>query len=91
MTDSRHSRRHFINAASASLAAFAGAPELVAGVQAQAAPTSGGTSPELIVVNAKVYTMDSRAPQAEAFAVPSVTRRRTVRPATPATESAGRT
>jgi predicted amidohydrolase YtcJ len=64
-------RRQFINAASASLAAIAGAPELVASVQAAQPPqaTSGGTSPDLIVVNAKVYTMDTRAPRAEAFAV----------------------
>jgi predicted amidohydrolase YtcJ len=66
-------RRQFINAASASLVAIAGAPELVASVQAaQAAPQAagtGGTSPDLIVVNAKVYTMDPRAPRAEAFAV----------------------
>ena len=35
----RRNRRQFINAAGASLAALAGAPELVAGVQAaQAAP-----------------------------------------------------
>ena len=80
MADQRHQpvpsrvdRRQFINAAGASVAAIAGAPELVAQVQAaQAAPqaaTSGGTSPDLIVVNAKVYTMDPRAPRAEAFAV----------------------
>jgi predicted amidohydrolase YtcJ len=81
MTDSRHKkivppapkakvdRRQFINAAGASLAAFAGAPELAAAAQAQAAPTSGGASPDLIVINAKVYTMDPRAARAEAFAV----------------------
>ncbi len=62
-------RRQFINAAGASLAAFAGAPELVAGVQTAQPATSGGTSPDLIVINAKVYTMDARAPRAEAFAV----------------------
>jgi predicted amidohydrolase YtcJ len=71
MTD-RRNRRQFINAAGASLAALAGTPELVAG--AQAAPpaqpaATGGTSPDLIVINAKVYTMDVRAPRAEAFAV----------------------
>ncbi len=69
----RPNRRQFINAAGASLAALAGAPELVAGVQAaQSVPQpggAGGTSPDLIVVNAKVYTMDPRAPRAEAFAV----------------------
>jgi predicted amidohydrolase YtcJ len=61
-------RRHFLTAAGASLAALAGAPELAAAEATQPA-TSGGTSPELIVVNAKVYTMDPRAPRAEAFAV----------------------
>ena len=69
----RPNRRQFINVAGASLAALAGAPELVAGVQAaQTAPqtgVAGGTSPDLIVVNAVVYTMDPRAPRAEAFAV----------------------
>ena len=72
MTESRHNRRHFINAAGASLAALAGAPELVAGVTA-ASPAeqaaASGTTPDLVVINAKVYTMDSRAPRAEAFAV----------------------
>ena len=65
-------RRQFINAASASLAAIAGAPELVASVQgagAQAPAAASGTTPDLIVVNAKVYTMDTRAPRAEGFAV----------------------
>src|SRR5262245_22869264 len=69
----RHSRRQFINAACASVAAIAGAPELVEFLQAdQTAPqtvTGGVTSPNLIVVNARVYTMDPRAPRAEAFAV----------------------
>jgi predicted amidohydrolase YtcJ len=70
----RQNRRQFINAASASLAAIAGAPELVArvqGAEVQAPTTTGGTSPDLIVINAKVYTMDPRAPRAEAFAVSS--------------------
>lgn len=69
---SRHNRRQFINAASASLAALAGAPELVAHIQAEqaAAPAStGDATPDLVVVNAKVYTMDPRAPRAEAFAI----------------------
>src|SRR6187402_4000870 len=73
MTNSRHGRRQFINAATASLAALAGAPELVDRVHAsQSAPPAsgaGGTDPDLIVINAKVYTMDPRAPRAEAFAV----------------------
>jgi predicted amidohydrolase YtcJ len=69
MTKSRPNRRHFINAAGASLAALAGAPELVAGVQAAQTAPAGGASPDLIVLNAKVYTMDARSPRAEAFAV----------------------
>jgi predicted amidohydrolase YtcJ len=71
MSQTRRNRRQFINAAGASLAALAGAPELVAGVQAaQAAPQpGGGISPDHIVINATVYTVDSRAPKAEAFAV----------------------
>ena len=39
-----------------------------AGLVAQAV---GGENPDVIVVNAKVYTMDARAPRAEAFAVTS--------------------
>jgi predicted amidohydrolase YtcJ len=69
MTDRRHDRRQFINAASASLAAIAAAPEFVGSVQAEQAAPASGTSPDLIVVNAKVYTMDAPAPRAEAFAV----------------------
>ena len=70
-TPSRYSRRSFITAASASLAAIAGAQELAAIVEAaqNAPPTSGGRDPDLIVVNAQVYTMDARMPRAEAFAV----------------------
>ena len=52
-------RRQFINAASVSLAAIAGAPELAASVQASQAATqgatTGGTSPDLIVINATIY------------------------------------
>jgi predicted amidohydrolase YtcJ len=32
-------------------------------------PISGTSAPDMVVVNAKVYTMDARAPRAEAFAV----------------------
>jgi len=70
-THDRHSRRSFLTATSASLAAIAGAPELAAHVEAarQAPAAAGGQDPDLIVVNAKVYTMDPQMPRAEAFAV----------------------
>jgi imidazolonepropionase-like amidohydrolase len=67
MPHSRHSRREFI-ATGAALAAVAGAPKLAAA--AQSAPESSGRhEPDVVVLNAKVYTMDAQAPRAEAFAV----------------------
>jgi predicted amidohydrolase YtcJ len=63
----KHSRRDFINIAGAAAVGLAGGPELSAAQQAPA--TTGGNAPDLIVINAKVYTMDTRAPRAEAFAV----------------------
>jgi len=72
MTPTRPNRRQFISGSSAALAAIAGAPELAASVQAAstAAQAAGaGPDPDLIVLNATVYTMDARAPRAEAFAV----------------------
>jgi predicted amidohydrolase YtcJ len=64
-------RRDFITVAGAAAAAAAGAKTLDGSLVAQApqVATAGGNDPDLIVVNAKVYTMDSRAPRAEAFAV----------------------
>jgi predicted amidohydrolase YtcJ len=72
MSHTRRNRREFISVTGAALAAIAGAPELAGHAQAaQPAPqgAGGGHDPDLIVVNAKVYTMDPRAPRAEAFAV----------------------
>jgi predicted amidohydrolase YtcJ len=68
-----HNRREFMNVTGAALAGLVGAPSL--GVRARAAQTAAqvaaasGQDLDLNVVNAKVYTMDSRAPRAEAFAV----------------------
>jgi predicted amidohydrolase YtcJ len=57
----------------AALAGLTVTPSLVARDRAsQATPqiaTAGGRDPDAIVVNAKVYTVDTRAPRAEAFAV----------------------
>ena len=73
MADSRPNRRTFINLTSAALAALTGAPELPGSAQsvppARQAAAAGGQDPDLIVINAKVYTMDTQAPRAEAFAI----------------------
>jgi predicted amidohydrolase YtcJ len=68
----RQSRRSFLaaSASSAALAAIAGAPELAAQVaMARPAPPDAAQDPDLVVVNARVHTMDPRQPRAEAFAV----------------------
>src|SRR5262245_10080416 len=58
-------RRGFLGVTGATVAGLTGVASLdPAGLLGQAGP-----SPDLIVVNAKVYTMDPRAPRAEAFAV----------------------
>jgi predicted amidohydrolase YtcJ len=73
MKQDRHSRRSFLHVSGAAVAGLAGATSIeLAALESQAAAqagTSGGQDPDLIVVNAKVYTMDSRSPRAEAFAV----------------------
>jgi len=64
-----------MNVTGAGLAALVGAPSFfesapVAQAQAaQNATVSDPRDPDLVVVNAKVYTMDARTPRAEAFAV----------------------
>ena len=71
MTKDQRSRRDFMNVTGAGVAGLVGAPLLGASVKAQAvqAAVSDGQDPDLVVVNAKVYTVDPRAPRAEAFAV----------------------
>ncbi len=64
---SQVSRRRFVQYAGGSLSALLCAPlTRHARAQALAASTS---APDLIVVNARVYTVDANLPQAEAFAV----------------------
>jgi predicted amidohydrolase YtcJ len=58
-----HSRRGFLGAAGAGLAGLIGGP------WARSAAAAEGPDADLVVFNAKVYTVDSRAPKAEAFAV----------------------
>ena len=64
-----------MNVTGAGVAGLVGAPLAGAALagsaatQAFAQAPSGGQRPDLVVVNATVYTMDARAPRAEAFAV----------------------
>jgi predicted amidohydrolase YtcJ len=56
-------RRGFIGLTGAGIAALAGGPWL------RLAAAAETQDPDLVVFNAKVYTVDTRMPQAEAFAV----------------------
>jgi predicted amidohydrolase YtcJ len=65
-----HSRREFFGLTGAGLAGVAAAPFLGATpIAAPATPLADGSDPDLIVVNARVYTVDAAQPSAEAFAV----------------------
>jgi predicted amidohydrolase YtcJ len=64
----RHSRREFMGlTAAGAVGALTPAWILDQGIQATA--RAAGAAPDLIVINAKVHTMDSAIPRAEAFAV----------------------
>jgi predicted amidohydrolase YtcJ len=58
-----YSRRGFIGLTGAGIAGFAGGPWL------RVAAAADAIDPDFVVLNAKVYTVDSRMPKAEAFAV----------------------
>jgi predicted amidohydrolase YtcJ len=60
-----HDRRSFLKRASAGLAGLALAPAHAASAAVQTGPASA----DLVVLNAKVYTVNSNQPKAEAFAV----------------------
>jgi predicted amidohydrolase YtcJ len=70
MTDNRQSRKDFLSLTGVGIAGALGAgwPATVGAFQAQGAPTRAQDA-DLVVYNAKVYTVDSRLPRAEAFAV----------------------
>ena len=59
----RNGRREFLNVTGAGLAA------LVAGGATRLAAASDGPEVDLVVFNARVYTVDAKMPKAEAFAV----------------------
>ncbi|HEX3395814.1 MAG TPA: amidohydrolase [Steroidobacteraceae bacterium] len=61
-------RRQVVGLASAGLAG-AGLSLLGRGARASAGALANWAAPDLVVLNARIYTMDSKLPQAEAFAV----------------------
>ena len=65
MLNRRNSRREFISLTGAGIAALAGSAWPITAAAAE------GPDADLVVFNAKVYTVDSRSPKAEAFAVKS--------------------
>lgn len=67
MTQHRHSRREFMGLTGAGLAGAVGASRL--GSTAVEAAIAEPQDADLVVYNAKVYTMDSGAPRAEGFAI----------------------
>src|ERR1700674_1129982 len=69
MRKHRHSRREFVGLTGAGIAGLAGAPWLDA--TAAAAAAGEAQDVDLVVFNAKVYTVDASAQRAEAFAVKS--------------------
>ena len=66
-TVTKHTRREFLGLTGASIAGAIGAPWF--GRMPLAAQTIDAQDADLVVLNAKVYTMDNRTPRAEAFAV----------------------
>ena len=66
MTNRRYDRRHFLNLMGLGIAGMAGRSWLSALAQD---PDFKPQDADLVVFNAKVYTVDTRMPRAEAFAV----------------------
>ena len=66
MTNRRYDRRHFLNLMGLGIAGMAGRSWLSALAQD---PDFKPQDADLVVFNAKVYTVDTRVPRAEAFAV----------------------
>jgi predicted amidohydrolase YtcJ len=65
MTNHRRSRREFLSLAGAGIAGIINGPWLGSAAAAE------GPDADLVVFNAKVYTVDSRVPKVEAFAIKS--------------------
>src|SRR5580704_8421317 len=70
MTHYRCNRREFLNLSGACIAGVVSGPWLGAAMAAPAQEAAGTPrDPDLVVLNARVSTVDSRVPKAEAFAV----------------------
>src|SRR5689334_8152538 len=69
MSNERPTRRQFVGATGAAIAGLASAPWRAAAMQPQTSATADPRDADLVVFNAKVYTVDAAAPRAEAFAV----------------------
>ncbi|MEO7362764.1 MAG: hypothetical protein ABI120_20700, partial [Gemmatimonadaceae bacterium] len=66
----RHSRREFLELGSAgAVAAFAPSLLGASSMVRTAMSTAAAIDPDLIVINARVYTVDALLPRAEGFAV----------------------
>jgi predicted amidohydrolase YtcJ len=66
---SHHTRREFIGRTALGVAGVIAWPSLGETATKNVASSARGPEPDLVVLNAKIYTMDARAPRAEAFAV----------------------
>jgi len=71
MSNEHPTRRQFVGAAGAAIAGLAAAPRRAAAMQPQPATPADPRDADLVVFNAKVYTVDAAMPRAEAFAVKS--------------------
>src|SRR5262249_55420650 len=70
MKNERRSRREFLGLTGAGLAGAVGAPAFALRASAgQASQTVDAHDADLVVFNAKVYTMDAQTPRTEAFAI----------------------
>ena len=65
----KYTRGEFLGFGAALAGAFRVGRVPAVSAETQAAPPGGGAAPDLVVVNAKVYTSDAVMPRAEAFAV----------------------
>jgi predicted amidohydrolase YtcJ len=69
MRENRHNRREFLGLTGVGMAGIAGGTFLGSAVSVEAQAGAETRNADLVVFNAKVYTVDARTPKVEAFAV----------------------